>query len=326
MADKDEDKKEQPIIIKKINKGGGGHHGGAWKVAYADFVTAMMAFFLLMWLINVTTEEQKTGIADYFNPSTDPVAPRVSMSMSGADSVLSGQTIAPDGAMVTTNQPLVNTPEELQHVEIENIYSRVGNNEPTQAEIEEQETFDDIKEAIEQAVQNDPDLSELSKNLVIDETPEGLRIQIIDQEGKSMFPSGSAKMYPRMQQLLERVGKIISKADNEISIRGHTDSVPYNGRGGYTNWELSADRANATRKVLLNSGYSPRKLDEVVGKADTEHLFPEDPNGPRNRRISIILIKEAITKAKKGEGADSRSDYLRSLGAPRRSNSIINFD
>ena len=328
MAD-DDGEKEQPIVIKKINKGGHGHHGGAWKVAYADFVTAMMAFFLLMWLLNATTEEQKTGIADYFAPSTDPMSPRVSVTTSGAEGVLQGLAVAVDGAMVTTTQPLVNTPEELTNVDLETINSEGFEEAEQQAQIEEQELFDSVEAEIQQALQSDPELAELSPNLVIDETPEGLRIQIVDQEGQSMFPSGSSRMYEKMQKLLNKLAGIISKAPNEISVRGHTDSIPYKGRGGKTNWELSAERANSSRKVLLDSGLQPKKIHDVVGKADTDHLFPNEPNSPRNRRISIILLKDAIVDAKRaptrGGTRDSR-DYLKKLQTPTRSNSIIDFE
>lgn len=312
MADEDSNKKEQPIIIKKIKKGGHGHHGGAWKVAYADFVTAMMAFFLLMWLLNATTEEQKTGIADYFSPSTDPLAPRVSVTLSGAESLLAGQSVAREGAMVTDLMPLVNTPE-LTNVDVQN-------------EAAEQESFNEVEAELKQAMQDDPELADLAPNLIVDEAPEGLRIQIVDQEGQSMFPSGSARMYPRMRKLLERVAKIIEKADNQISVRGHTDSVPYRGRDGYSNWELSADRANSSRKVLLSSGLAPKRLDDVVGKADTEHLFPDDPRSAKNRRISIILIKDSITEAKKGGDGSKGRTYLDQLRSRPRSNTIFNIE
>lgn len=317
MANKEEDVK-QPIIIKKVNISGGGHHGGAWKVAYADFVTAMMAFFLLMWLLNATTEEQRTGIADYFNPSTDPMSPRVSVSLSGAESILAGTTVAPDGAMTSTTQPLVNTPD-LTNVNIDA-------NTDSAAQEAEQEAFDAVAEEIKQAIQEDPAMADLTNNLLIDETPEGLRIQIVDQEGKSMFPSGSARMFAKMQELLAKLAPIIKDAPNQLSIRGHTDSIPYRGRDGYSNWELSADRANSTRKVLLEAGYPKEKLDDVVGKADTDPKEPENPSAASNRRISLILIKEAITKAKKdAESGKGTADYLRAYKTPQRQNTIIEF-
>lgn len=331
MADEEDSKKLQPIIVKKIIKGGGGHHGGAWKVAYADFVTAMMAFFLLMWLLNATTEEQKEGISDYFAPSKSVTDLNVSQSVSGADALLAGQSIAIDGAMVTTVQPLINTPEDVTKLELDTTGNPKEDSLEAlriRAEAEEQANFDEIENEIKQALQEDPELTNLAKNLIIDETPEGLRIQIIDQEGQSMFPSGSAQMFPRMKDLLQKLASIIKKKPNELSIRGHTDSIPYNGRGGYSNWELSADRANASRRVLEDAGFPGKQIADVVGRADTDHLFPEKPKSEQNRRISIILIKDEITKARdaaQGKGVGGE-DYMRQpMKNKQRSNSIIDF-
>lgn len=287
-----DDKKAPVIVIKKITKGGGGHHGGAWKVAYADFVTAMMAFFLLMWLLNATTEEQRQGISEYF----DPTPMEVSSNTSGAGGVMGGLTVSNQGARVNDVQPIVHNDvqptQKQQQINPEQLAK-----EQLQAELEKRENseFERVKEEIQKAVENS-DLKELAKNLMVDMTPEGLRIQIVDQDGSSMFPSGSSKPYEKTIKLLDMVAGIIKTMPNQISVRGHTDSVPYSKGADYTNWELSADRANASRRVLLDSGIETKKLSNVVGKADTEPLKPDKPDEAQNRRISIILLRESLTR------------------------------
>ncbi|HOO81357.1 MAG TPA: flagellar motor protein MotB [Alphaproteobacteria bacterium] len=286
----EEDKVEQPIIIKKIKKGGG-HHGGAWKVAYADFVTAMMAFFLLLWLLNVTTEDEKNAISNYF----DPTHPKVSSDTSGAGGVLGGLSVAPKGAMVSNVQPITaSTPSGSA---VNNRSARKDNLEQAKEKLrkQEEERMQSAKAEIEKAIESDPELKELKDQLLIDMTPEGLRIQVIDKEGKPMFASGSARMFEKTRKLLEKVTEVIKKQPNELSVRGHTDSVGYGPEATYTNWELSADRANSSRRVMLESGFPPERINNVVGKADTEHLIKDDPKNASNRRISIILLKEELT-------------------------------
>lgn len=272
-------------------------HGGAWKVAYADFVTAMMAFFLLLWLLNVATDDQKAALSNFF----DPTHPKVSAMSSGAGGVMGGLSMSPQGAMATNKQNVVNdNPSGKANAAVK---SAKGQSKKEMAEEKakdtlrkkEQEAFDKTKEAIEKAIQKNPDLSTLAKNMIIDMTPEGLRIQIVDKDGEPMFASGSARMYEKTRTLLSEVAKIIEPLPNEISIRGHTDSIPYGAGANYTNWELSTDRANASRRVLLASGVKLERINDVVGKADTEHLLPEDPNNAQNRRISIVLLKEELT-------------------------------
>lgn len=334
-----------PIIIKKINKGGEGHHGGAWKVAYADFVTAMMAFFLLLWLLNVTTAEQKMGIADYFSPAS------ASKQTSGSGGVMGGQTIRVDGAMVNASSPpgvTVPTPtmpaaansqeqtDDMQDsssgrpTEKESTGKGVGDKpggwmrgdavnglavlekagEKEAADKNHDGTVDEgeLREALakhedaqfakaeaelRQAIQQIPELRDLAQNLIIDKTPEGLRIQLVDQEGYSMFPSGSAKMLPQTAQLMSQVAQVVAKLPNKLSVSGHTDSIPFgNGAASYTNWELSTDRANASRRALEATGVPDSRFETVVGKADRDHLFKDEPNSPRNRRISIVLLRE----------------------------------
>lgn len=291
MADPAKDK-AQPIVIKKIVKGGG-HHGGAWKVAYADFVTAMMAFFLLLWLLNVATDEQKNAISNYF----DPTHPAVSKDTSGAGGVMGGLTMSPQGSMASNQNPL--TPQQVNQQKLRGTDSTskvTGKSAKAKArEAEEAKRFKEAEQKLKQAIQKNQELAKLAKNLLIDMTPEGLRIQIVDQEGEPMFPSGSARMFPKMEALLKQITEIVLDMPNEVSIRGHTDSVKYAPGATYTNWELSAERANACRRVMLESKLPADRLNNVMGKADTEPLIAEDPSDPRNRRISIILLKEELT-------------------------------
>lgn len=281
----------QPIIIKKKKKGGHeAHHGGAWKVAYADFVTAMMAFFLLMWLLNATTEEQRSGIADYFSPVS------VSDSSSGGGGVLSGQTVSREGALVddrarigmTLEMPAPPEPESGRGDGDESA----GEAARRQRVAEEDARFDEAVEKLFDALRARSDLEELESHLMVDQTPEGLRIQIVDEEDSSMFDSGSAAPRPRTEELLRMVGEAIADLPNDLSVKGHTDSVPFRGENGYGNWELSADRANASRRTLVAAGLDPARVHQVVGRADQDLLLPDDPTNARNRRISIILLRQ----------------------------------
>ena len=308
---------DQPIIIiKKVKKVAGGHHGGAWKVAYADFVTAMMAFFLLLWLLNATTEDQKKGIADYFSPVNAFTPESVSQSPSGSDGVMGGRSMISEGALLNDTSPIgitVALPGSKEQSESpteqtddgtkdsqslaeqsEAAQQAVDRNEVDQLAQElEEERFEKAEAELRQALESVPDLSDFAKNLVIDQTPEGLRIQIIDQEGRSMFPSGSANMLGHTQRLLALVADAIKKLDNPVAIKGHTDSTPYSGKNDYSNWELSTDRANSSRRALLAAGLPASRVASVVGRADQEHFVPEEPNSPRNRRISIVLLRQA---------------------------------
>ena len=310
----------RPIIIKKVKKGGGhGHHGGAWKVAYADFVTAMMAFFLLLWLLNATTEEQKRGIADYFSPHS--VAP----SSSGAGGVMGGQSMNLEGTLNSDRSPVgitISIPssnEEEDPTEQDEEREATGkspddqgpgelSDEALERELAEREAeqFEAAEAALRQAIEGAPELQDLVQNLVVDQAPEGLRIQIVDREKTSMFPSGSAQMYGRTQQLMGLVADAIATLPNRVAIKGHTDATPFSSGSGYSNWELSTDRANASRRALLDAGLDPRRIESVAGRADQEPLIADDPYSPRNRRISVILLRENKTQiGGSGGGADS---------------------
>lgn len=311
-----------PIVIKRKKAAGHGHHGGAWKVAYADFVTAMMAFFLLLWLLNVTTEEQKNGIADYFTPSTASTA-----TQTGSGNVLGGATITVDGSSISESSPIgVAAPiptdglsDNVSENDLEGSPSENDNEgqdsspenlntsqnpdqappaKPTEDQIDkairerEQASFDEVAKELRQAIQDIPELSQLQKSLIIDQTPEGLRIQLVDQDGYSMFPRGSAVMADRTRQLIDLVAKAVTSLPNKLSIAGHTDSTRYQNNTGYSNWELSSDRANAARRELANSGIEIERIATVVGRADREPFIKENPEDPRNRRLSIILLRQ----------------------------------
>jgi chemotaxis protein MotB len=309
-----------PVIIKKVKgHGAHGHHGGAWKVAYADFVTAMMAFFLLLWLLNVTTDVQKRGIADYFDPTV------ASTSASGAGGVLGGLTIGQPGAQaiplslpsIAVDRPALRQPNEgdegneggtrghedandsgtangkatagdqaqhSQRLSDEDLDSSVGDRE--------EKRFAAAKFTLEQAVKQLPELKGLADNLMVDETPQGLRIQLVDQEKKPMFALGSADLLPRAKKLLAVISQVIARLPNQLSVTGHTDAIPYPGGNKYTNWELSADRANSSRRELVGDGIPVSRFARVVGVADRDLLLPNDPDSPRNRRISIVLLRQ----------------------------------
>ena len=299
-----------PVIIIKRKKRGhhSDHHGGAWKVAYADFVTAMMAFFLLLWLLNATTEDQRRGISDYFSPAS------VARTSSGAGGVLGGLTMVrdgvarSDGSIMAVQMPAVPTdidPTEEREGENPGDGGEADSQEQKKAETlseeeqdkllakREEQRFEEATEELRKAIQSEPELAKMAESLIIDRTPEGLRIQIVDQDKYSMFPLGSAVMYDHTRRLLDVVSKIVSKLPNQISVSGHTDSTPYSRSSTYTNWELSTDRALASRRALLESGLPESRIQQVIGKADKEQLVPNEPNSPRNRRLSIVLLSEA---------------------------------
>ncbi|WP_297804399.1 flagellar motor protein MotB [uncultured Brevundimonas sp.] len=287
---------DRPILIKKVKKvQGHGHHGGAWKVAYADFVTAMMAFFLLMWLINTTDPEQKRGIAEYFAPSS------VSATSSGSGGLLGGTSLGDDeGAKGAGSNTIIEqlAPPSPESPEAAGQSSDLGaaSESALRAEIARREAADfaSAAESLRQAMQSMPELAELSKQLIIDQTPEGLRIQLVDQEGRSMFESGSARPNARAQTLLRAVARVINRLPNRITISGHTSSVAGSNRASAPgDWPLSASRADASRQVLQSAGVNADRIYSVAGKAGSDPLYPDDPSLAGNRRIAIVLLREA---------------------------------
>jgi len=291
------------IVIKRIKKGGhGGHHGGAWKVAYADFVTAMMAFFLLMWLINTTTPEQKRGIADYFAPQS------IAETVSGAGGVLGGKVMGEDSAKAggaasvfqknAPSSPATSKPSTQSGVSHGGATNADASGANGSADSHGQSSAQDgdfaaAAEAIHQAIQDNPDIAVLSKQVMIDNTPEGLRIQLVDQDGRPMFQQGTSEPMPYTKTLLAAIARVVDRLPNRVSISGHTAGGAFEAPGGASNWELSSGRANAARALLTAGGLVQDRIYEVAGKAGSEPLLPEDPVASANRRLSIVLMREA---------------------------------
>jgi chemotaxis protein MotB len=265
------------IVFKKIKKGGHGHHGGAWKLAYADFVTAMMAFFLLMWLLGTTEPAIRQGIADYFK---DPWKPSVQGGPNTGDAT---SVIKGGGEDITQSEGQIKLTNEGK----ETIVGEAAESE------KEMEQLEALKEKIERMIETSPLLKQFHNQLKIDITQEGLRIQIIDSEGRPMFKSASARMESYASEILRQIAPVINELPNKISIAGHTDAKPFPGSGqGYTNWELSADRANSARKELIKSGLKEEKMMRVVGLSSSVPYVREDPLAAMNRRISIIVMNK----------------------------------
>ncbi len=338
MAKGDNKARDRPIIIRREEVVERASHGGAWKVAYADFVTAMMAFFLLMWLVNATTFEQRTGLADYFAPTN-----ALSHGRSGYGAPFGGHTPYDKGAMASdrgavqiTNvlaPPVLDVEEDDSDVparvltyhdngESDTLTRRQQPKHPggpvakaapkpgddlqpgfaggpsatdaqLRAELEKREkaAFQQAAQQIKDAVAHDPALADLARQLSVDITPEGLRIQLLDEEHQPMFATGSSVLNDRARALLLKVAPVLIKLPEKLSIAGHTDAAPYRG-GDRTNWELSAERANATRRLFSDAGLPESRVETVTGRADRDPLLPADPLAAANRRIAIVVLRD----------------------------------
>ena len=276
-------KPPQPIIVKKVKKAAHAHHGGAWKIAYADFVTAMMAFFLLMWLISMTTQEQKIGLAEYFAPAA------ASLSTSGAGGVMMGSALdkagnrssAPrDTARGTTGQDDKARPTSS---------GRAGNREVSRPAAGAEANYSAIA-SLRQALQNMPEIAELSRNIVIEPTKEGLNVSLVDEYGRSMFPEGSVRPYERTRLVLEALAPTLRRLPNQLSVAGHTVAARPGSAQPVDSWSLTAGRALAVREILSGAGLPSNRFTSIVGRADTEPLFIDDPYTPSNRRVTITLL------------------------------------
>lgn len=285
----------RPIIIKRVKKNAHGHHGGSWKVAFADFATAMMAFFLLMWLMGSTTEEQKGAISEYFtNPSAVPGS-----STAPAPTSING----PGGS--STSMIQLGGGMELHRTAAETVPANSTPNSQAElspedaekaAELMDKERLEALLQQLREAIDQRESLAKFKDQILLDVTPEGVRIQIIDHERRSMFPLGSPNLEPFADSILRELATIIDDVPNRISISGHTDIRPYV-RVNYTNWELSADRANAARRSLLGGGLTEQKIGRVIGLASSVLLDPQAPDSPINRRISIIVMNKRTDDA-----------------------------
>lgn len=285
------DDSQRPIVIKRIKKISGGAHGGAWKIAYADFVTAMMAFFLLMWLLGSTSKAKLEGIAQYFQTP-------LKVALAGGEGSGDSSSIIKGGGT-----DLTRSVGQVKQGEVEGKKTINLDASRAKKQLEQQEAvrLQDIKAKLDKAMSSNPKMQQFKKQMKVDITTEGLRIQIIDDKNRPMFDSGGAIMKSYTRDILREIGKTLNEVPNRISLSGHTDAVPYaGGEAGYSNWELSADRANASRRELVAGGLEDGKVLRVVGLGSAIPFDKEDPNAPVNRRIAIIVLnkktEEAITK------------------------------
>ncbi len=297
-----EDKNKRPIVIKRIKKVAGGHHGGAWKIAYADFVTAMMAFFLLMWLLGSTAKGDLKGISDYFKTPL-----KVALA-GGSGSGDSSSVIKGGGTDLTRTTGQVKKGD----VESDKIIINVKDAAKL-AKMAEMEKLKELKASIEKAIDSSEKLKQFKNQILLDITSEGLRIQIVDEKNRPMFQSGRAQLEPYTREILHAIGQTLNDVPNKVSISGHTDASLYGGGGvGYSNWELSADRANASRRELIAGGMSEEKIVRVVGLSSAVLFKKEDPLSPTNRRISLIIMNKKAEEAASHDGGtvgvDAESD------------------
>jgi chemotaxis protein MotB len=288
----------QPIIVKRKKVIAGGHHGGAWKIAYADFVTAMMAFFLLMWLLSSIEVEARLGIAEYFKTP-------LSVALSGSGTV--GNSVVPlkgGGKDFLRKTGEVSTQKEVEQVD-------EFNSKKAKAALarEESNKMQAMKRKLEDLIETDPKLSPYKKQLLIDITTEGLRVQVVDEKNRPMFALSSAELEPSAKMILQKLASTFNGLPNKISLSGHTDAKPFpEGTKNYSNWELSSDRALEARRVLVAGGMDESRLIRVIGLSSSVLLDQQDPLNPINRRISIIVLNKRAELAATSEGSQQAVD------------------
>ncbi|MDH0649860.1 flagellar motor protein MotB [Pseudomonas sp. GD03858] len=278
----------QPIIVKRVKRFGDGHHGGAWKIAFADFATAMMAFFLVLWLLSTATPEQKIAIAGYFK---DPIGFSESgtpyiIDLGGSPELAPEKTINPE----VKSEPTPDTSIQLDKDKVE-----------TMAEQVERERLELLLQELQNKVEENPQLQKFKDQILFEITQDGLRIQIMDAENRPMFDLGSARLQPYFEDILLAMADTIKAVPNKISISGHTDAKPYSGTGDFGNWELSANRANAARRALVAGGYPDEQVARVVGYASSSLFDRANPFNPVNRRIDIIVLTKKAQRTIEGE-------------------------
>ncbi|MDP2811951.1 MAG: flagellar motor protein MotB [Rhodocyclaceae bacterium] len=286
------DDTQQPIVVKKIKKGGGAAHGGAWKIAYADFVTAMMAFFLLMWLLGSTAKGDLKGIADYFQTP-------LKVALFGGSGSGDSSSVIKGGGM-----DLTSTYGQVKKGDIE-AEQKTINLQRLKEDFErmEKQKLADLKGELEALIEATPALKAFKNQLLLDITSEGLRIQIVDEKNRPMFDSASSELKPYTRDILREIGRALNKVENRLSLSGHTDATPFAGGGrGFGNWDLSTNRANASRRELVLGGMDDAKVMRVVGLASTVLYDKADPHSPINRRISIVVLNKRMEEAILGDG------------------------
>ena len=290
------------IVIKKIQPGHGGAHGGGWKIALADMMTAMMAFFLLMWILGASQETQRKSVADFFTPSNSTAQVQMGAT-AGSNGLLGGRSIIdPDGFPYTAKQtammqmvtprseggPTENEPSpNTENARDNDEQSKTEQKQATEAA--DKANFDKMEKEVREQLAANPNLEQVQNQVQFVREKEGLRIEVIDKADFSMFPMGSTKLQPQAQALMTEIAKSLAGTDNKLSVRGHTDSVAFANKEGRNNWSLSAERAEATRATLEKSGIKSDRFTQIEGVADTAPYNPNDPKDPRNRRISITV-------------------------------------
>lgn len=316
------DDSTRPIVIKRKKVVAGGHHGGAWKIAYADFVTAMMAFFLLMWLLGSTAKGDLQGIADFFqNP--------LKVGMAGGSGVGDASSVIQGGG-----KDLTRTVGQVKEGEVEAKRKTINLKETNQEflrkqfEAKEKAMLGELKQRIEKMIENNPSLKQFKNQLLLDITSEGLRIQIVDEQNRPMFDSSSAELKPYTKDILHEIGKALNSVSNKITISGHTDAARFaGGDKGFSNWELSANRANASRREMVIGGMDDLKVLRVVGMSSTLLFDKSDPLNPINRRISIIVLnkktEEAFLGGEDAAPAESEGDAGRAAGSAPDSSAAV---
>lgn len=308
------DDSQQPIVVKRIKKGGAASHGGAWKIAYADFVTAMMAFFLLMWLLGSTTQGDLKGIADYFSTP-------LKVALGGGSGAGDSSSVVQGGG-----EDLSRAHGQVKRGDID-APKRNVNLQALEAEFErmEKQRLESLKTDLENLIDSTPTLKQFKSQMLLDLTSEGLRIQIVDEKNRPMFDSASSELKPYTRDILREIGKSLNRVDNHLSLSGHTDATPYaGGDKGFGNWELSTNRANASRRELVAGGMADSKIMRVVGLASTVLYDKGDPYNPINRRISIVVMnkrtEEALLRDGKAAevegGAQSQVGQMAGFGKP----------
>ena len=284
----------RPIVVKRIKKVAGGHHGGAWKIAYADFVTAMMAFFLLMWLLGSTAKGNLQGIAEYF-------ATPLRVAMAGGDGSGDSSSLIKGGGRDLTaadgQKKKSDAEKNVKNYDLKAAEAALAQGDAARLKA--------LKEKIEAAIESNPTLRQYKKQLLLDMTTDGLRIQMVDEQNRPMFASAKADLQPYTREILQQIGKALNDVPNRISLSGHTDAALYSsGDRGFSNWELSADRANASRRELIAGGMDENKVLRVVGLSSAVLFDKQDPLNPINRRISIIVMNKKAELSASQDGGE----------------------